>query len=99
MDVLELINKAESGKSLDINEVTALMSSSKEEDVQALFSAAGGSGTDVRDKVYIYGFVYFSYILQEQLCLLLLWRTNELPRYRKTKEEVLALFGSLEDAV
>jgi len=99
LDVLELINKAESGKGLDINEVTALMSSSEEEDVQALFSAARRV-RDRRfgDKVYIYGFVYFSTYCKNNCAFCYYRRTNELPRYRKTKEEVLALSGSLEDA-
>lgn len=99
MNVFQLINDAEKGKQLDLNEVIALISASDKEEVDALFSAA----RRVRDrrfgnKVYIYGFVYFSTYCKNNCAFCYYRSTNDLPRYRKTKEEVLELSASLEDA-
>ncbi len=96
---MELIGKAEAGGHLNLEEVTALMSDMGDEETQELFSAA----RRVRDQnfgnhVYIYGFVYFSTYCRNNCAFCYYRRSNDLSRYRKTKEEVLTLSSSLEDA-
>lgn len=94
-----MIGKAEKGNELTMDEITALMDISGKDDLSGLYAAARRA----RDKyfgnrVYIYGFVYFSTYCKNNCAFCYYRRTNDLPRYRKTKEEVLALSGSLEDA-
>lgn len=81
------------------DDVTELLSVRSKGDISELFSAA----SSVRDKVFgkkvfIYGFVYFSTYCRNNCAFCYYRRTNHLPRYRKTADEVLALSGSLKDA-
>jgi len=99
MDAFELIDKAEKGHGLDLDGIAALMSATDDEVTEELFAAA----RRVRDRrfgktVYLYGFVYFSTYCKNNCAFCYYRRTNDLHRYRKTKEEVLTLSASLEDA-
>lgn len=99
MDVKETIEKITSGSEASIDDVVKLVSVNDKKDISDLFSAA----REVRDrrfgnKVFIYGFVYFSTHCRNNCAFCYYRRTNELPRYRKTEEEVLTLSGSLKDA-
>ena len=99
MDILGLTDKAVEGHRLNVDEVTQLMSVSDRDDLDILYSAA----RKVRDKqfgskVFIYGFVYFSTYCKNNCAFCYYRRTNDLPRYRKTTEEVLTLSTSLQDA-
>jgi methylornithine synthase len=98
LSVTDTIDKAKNTK-LSRDEVAELLSVRKEKDISELFSAASA----VRDrvfgnKVFIYGFVYFSTYCRNNCAFCYYRRTNSLPRYRKTMEEVLVLSGSLKDA-
>lgn len=99
MDVSELIRRAERKEKLNPEEITAIMSAEDAGIIEELYSAAGR----VRDrhfgkKVFTYGFVYFSTYCRNNCAFCYYRRTNDLPRYRKTKEEILTLSASLEDA-
>ena len=98
-DVFDLIKRAEKGSSLTADEVEALMATSSEEEISEMYAAA----RRVRDhvfgnKLFIYGFVYFSTYCKNNCAFCYYRRTNDLHRYRKTKDEVLKLSASLEDA-
>ena len=99
MSVSETIEKTKRSTKLSPDEVAELLAVKKEEDIAELFSAA----SSVRDrafgkKVFIYGFVYFSTHCRNNCAFCYYRRTNVLPRYRKTKDEVLTLSASLKDA-
>ena len=71
----------------------------KNEEREALFSAA----RRIRDeqfgkKVFVYGFVYFSTFCRNNCAFCYYRRNNELERYRKSPEEILALSRSLKNA-
>ncbi|MDR1955115.1 MAG: methylornithine synthase PylB [Candidatus Methanoplasma sp.] len=98
MSVVEIIEKTKKNAGISKEDIAELLSV-KGEDVSLLFSAA----SSVRDrvfgkKVFIYGFVYFSTYCRNNCAFCYYRRTNHLPRYRKTEDEVLALSASLKDA-
>jgi methylornithine synthase len=99
MDAHDIINRAERGLEVAPEEIAALMSAATEDVADELFAAA----RRVRDRVFgntvfLYGFVYFSTYCKNNCAFCYYRRTNDLPRYRKTREEVLTLSASLEDA-
>ncbi|MCL1811588.1 MAG: methylornithine synthase PylB [Methanomassiliicoccaceae archaeon] len=99
MSITDIIEKAKSNVEISTDDIAELLSIRKKDDLSELFSAAAS----VRDrvfgnKVFIYGFVYFSTHCRNNCAFCYYRRTNDLPRYRKTKEEVLTLSGSLKDA-
>ena len=99
MSVAEIIDKAKRNRGISRDETAELLSVKKESDISELFAAAGS----VRDrvfgnKVFIYGFVYFSTHCRNNCAFCYYRRTNRLPRYRKTADEILTLSGSLKDA-
>lgn len=99
MDVWHTIDKARKGEGLDVSEIESLLSITGKDEMDGLFSAAGA----VRDrefgkKVFIYGFVYFSTYCKNNCAFCYYRSTNDLKRYRKTKDEVLALSSSLKNA-
>jgi methylornithine synthase len=98
LSVVEIIEKTKKNAGISKEDIAELLSV-KGEDVSLLFSAA----SSVRDrvfgkKVFIYGFVYFSTYCRNNCAFCYYRRTNHLPRYRKTEDEVLALSASLKDA-
>ena len=98
-DVFDLIKRAENGSALSLPEVEALMAADSDEEISEMYAAA----RRVRDRVFgnklfIYGFVYFSTYCKNNCAFCYYRRTNDLHRYRKTKDEVLKLSASLEDA-
>lgn len=99
MSVAEIIEKAVRDARISPDETAELLAVKEDEDISDLFAAAGSVRDKVfGNKVFIYGFVYFSTHCRNNCAFCYYRRTNHLPRYRKTKDEVLALSGSLKDA-
>jgi methylornithine synthase len=87
-----LLAEARKGAGLDDEEVRVLLGLTEDADVERLFQAARDQreavfGTDV----FLYGFIYFSTFCRND-CRFCLFRSSNRghPRYRKTREEVLA---------
>lgn len=99
-DISEIISRVTSGEKIGTDEVTAMLSVTDPEEVEGLFSAA----RSVRDrhfgnKVFTYGFVYFSTYCKNNCNFCYYRRSNTgIGRYRKSVEEVVQLAGSLKDA-
>ena len=70
------------------------------EDREKLFQAARGARSrNFGNKVFTYGFVYFSTHCKNNCSFCYYRRSNtSLERYRKSKEEIVQLAGSLKDA-
>jgi len=100
LSIAEIIDGAKSNTGLSRDDVMELLSVSRKDEISRLFSAASAVRDKVfGNKVFIYGFVYFSTYCRNNCTFCYYRRTNNLqPRYRKTKEEVLTLSGSLKDA-
>ena len=100
MSIAEIIDKTKSNAAVSRDETVELLSVSGKDEITELFTAA----SSVRDKVFgnkvfIYGFVYFSTYCKNNCAFCYYRRTNHLqPRYRKTADEILMLSGSLKDA-
>ena len=98
--IAETVAKAEREGKLSVDEIFELMSATGSEDLDTLFSAA----RRVRDKefgkkIFTYGFVYFSTYCKNN-CTFCYYRTSNsgIDRYRKSKEEIVQLSASLQDA-
>lgn len=98
--IAEIISKAEKGLSVSEDEVFELMSVSDKDSIEQLFSAA----RDAREKhfgnkIFTYGFVYFSTYCKNN-CTFCYYRSSNgnIDRYRKDKEEIIQLAGNLKDA-
>ncbi|MDR3075130.1 MAG: methylornithine synthase PylB [Candidatus Methanoplasma sp.] len=99
MNVTDIIDNSNRGLEISTDETAELLAAETQEDINELFSAAAS----VRDmvfgkKVFVYGFVYFSTHCRNNCAFCYYRRTNDLSRYRKTGDEVLALSASLKDA-
>ena len=99
LSVSDTIERIEGKEGASKEDVVELLSVRSKDDISRLFSAAAS----VRDKVFgkkvfMYGFVYFSTHCRNNCAFCYYRRTNDLPRYRKTKEDVIALSASLKDA-
>jgi len=95
----EIIEKAEKGQPVDINEIYELMSITNTDDLEKLYSAA----SRVRDKtfgknIFTYGFVYFSTYCKNNCTFCYFRNTNGIDRYRKSVEEIVEHCGNLQDA-
>lgn len=98
--IADTISKAEKTGKLSTDEIFELMSIKGGQDLEDLYAAA----RRVRDKefgkkIFTYGFVYFSTYCKNN-CTFCYYRTSNtgIDRYRKTKEEIVELSASLQDA-
>ncbi len=98
--IADILDKAEKTGRLSTDEVFELMSIRDKTDLDQLFSSA----RRVRDrefgkKIFTYGFVYFSTYCKNN-CTFCFYRISNsgIDRYRKTKEEIVELSASLQDA-
>ena len=98
--ISDILENAEKGYPLGSRDIFELMSITKDDELRELFDAA----KRVRDrtfgkKIYTYGFVYFSTYCKNNCAFCYYRTTNKIQeRYRKSKEEIVELAGSLQDA-
>ncbi len=96
----EIIERAEKGSDVSVDDVFELMSIKDPSELEMLYSAA----RRVRDrqfgkKIFTYGFVYFSTYCKNNCTFCYYRRSNgAIDRYRKSTEEIVQLAGSLKDA-
>ena len=98
--IADILAKGEREAKLSTDEIFQLMSIKDKSEMEELFAAA----RRVRDrefgkKIFTYGFVYFSTYCKNN-CTFCYYRTSNtgIDRYRKTKEEIVQLSASLQDA-
>lgn len=91
MDIDRILNKAEKRITLKSEEIVFLLSLSDEPGINKLFAAARRlRGLYFENKIYLYGFIYFSTFCRND-CNFCYYRvSNNLPpRYRKSKSEII----------
>ncbi len=98
MDIAEITDKMSHGISVSNEEIVALLTAD-DKDREIIFEAA----RDVRDKVfgnkiYLYGFMYFSTYCRNDCSFCYFRNSNDISRYRKTREEILELACTIRDA-
>lgn len=84
---------------MDREEIIRILKCEDEKEIKALFERASEIRRQVqRDKIFAYGFVYFTTYCRNNCNFCYFRRSNEIGRYRKTEEEVLALSKVLVDS-
>lgn len=80
-------------------ELLALLKTDDPEVLQSLFRAARETRKEIQgDKIFAYGFVYFTTYCRNNCNFCYYRRSNDIERYRKTKEEILATSKALIDS-
>ena len=84
---------------MDREEIIRILKCEDEKEIKALFERASEIRRQVQgDKIFAYGFVYFTTYCRNNCNFCYFRRSNEIGRYRKTEEEVLALSKALVDS-
>ncbi|WP_409969970.1 methylornithine synthase PylB [Bengtsoniella intestinalis] len=100
MVMQEILDKAAAQKALSDAEVLALLSARESGDLEQIFQTARALRSQYFDnKVFYYGFVYFSTHCKNNCSFCYFRQENHgLKRYRKTKEEILQTALALKDS-
>jgi len=95
-----ILDKAEQEKPLSKEELMFLLRLTKESDLSKVFSLACQLRTRYfGDKIFVYGFVYFSTYCRNECAFCLYRKSNHsLERYRKTDEEIIQTALSLVES-
>lgn len=81
------------------NQLKEILLTEDEEIIEDLFSTARQIREEVqKDKIFAYGFVYFATYCRNNCNFCYFRRSNDIQRYRKTEEEVLALSKALVES-
>lgn len=99
-DITPILQKSLDGQDLTVTEIEALLAAEDQNSVAQLFEAARTIKTQYfGNKVFLYGFVYFSTHCRNN-CSFCFYRSSNTDsvRYRKTDDEILELATSLEDS-
>ena len=96
----EILNKALDGRRLNRDEVALLLNQEKPAALEEIFTAARTlRGRYFGNRIFAYGFVYFSTYCRNECSFCFYRKSNaEPPRYRKTAEEITALAKALADS-
>lgn len=87
------------GKNFSREELLRLMRSDDPQLLQALFQKARRIRREVQgDKIFAYGFVYFTTYCRNNCNFCYYRRSNDIERYRKTKDEVLTISRALTES-
>ena len=99
-DITPILQKSLDGQDLTVTEIEALLAAEDQNSVARLFEAARTVKTQYfGNKVFLYGFVYFSTHCRNN-CSFCFYRSSNTDsvRSRKTDDEILELATSLEDS-
>ncbi|MGN1014978.1 MAG: radical SAM protein, partial [Butyricicoccus sp.] len=93
-----ILSKALAGDTLDDQELTALLTCDRPDEVEKLYAAARTvRQRQFGSRVYLYGFVYFSTYCKNNCAFCYYRRDNEHPkRYRKTVDEIVGTAAELQ---
>ncbi|GAB1476992.1 methylornithine synthase PylB [Bacillota bacterium] len=92
----EIINKALSGISLNKEDVLELLASKEGRETEALYAGAKQVREDrFGNKIFLYGFVYFSTWCRNNCNFCYYRRDNSIERYRKDRSEILNIAAEL----
>ncbi|MCQ2084958.1 MAG: methylornithine synthase PylB [archaeon] len=99
MDAFTILEQCRGGHTPSVKETETLLSCKDPGFEEELFSAASKAREDrFGNRLFIYGFVYFSTFCRNECSFCYYHRTNNIPRYRKSREEVVDLSCRLRDS-
>lgn len=94
-----ILDKGLSEKKLSTEEISYLLSVKDERSIEDIFDCARTiKQKHYGNKVFLYGFVYFSTYCRNNCTFCYYRKDNTLPRYRKTTEEIVSLSENLVDS-
>jgi len=94
-----ILEKASEGKGIDRDEIETLLSADDPKMLNALRETAYSvKKKHFGDKIFTYGFVYFSTFCRNNCSFCYYRRSNPIDRYRKSDDEIVALSCSLQDS-
>ncbi|MCL1983985.1 MAG: methylornithine synthase PylB [Methanomassiliicoccaceae archaeon] len=94
-----ILERASEGRGLGREDIETLLTMNDPGDLNKLFETAYNVKKEhFGDKVFTYGFVYFSTFCRNNCSFCYYRRGNGIDRYRKSAEEVVALSGDLQDS-
>lgn len=94
-----ILERASEGRGIGRDDVETLLSITSEDDMNALFETASiVKNKYFGNKVFLYGFVYFSTYCRNNCSFCYYRRSHNTERYRKSLEEVVALSCGLRDS-
>lgn len=92
------LQKLQQGKLPDREDIVKLLSL-EAQNMEELFQVARSIRKKIfKDRVFLYGFVYFSTWCRNDCNFCYFRNSNEIPRYRKTPQEIIAIASSLKDS-
>ncbi|MDR0198616.1 MAG: methylornithine synthase PylB [Methanomassiliicoccaceae archaeon] len=95
----EILEKASEGRGLGREEIEELLSIDDPNAFRRLLETAYAvKRKHFGDRVFTYGFVYFSTFCKNNCSFCYYRRSNSIDRYRKSAEDIVALSGSLQDS-
>ena len=96
----KLLEKAYNRLRLDKSEIAYLLTLDEAKDVGRLFQTAQAQRTRYfSDRIFLYGFVYFSTWCRNNCAFCYYRKSNSIPRrYRKSNQEILEAAGSLAES-
>ncbi|MDR0335410.1 MAG: methylornithine synthase PylB [Methanomassiliicoccaceae archaeon] len=95
----DILDKASEGRGLSRDEIQELLSISGTKALGELWETAYNVKKEqFGDKVFTYGFVYFSTFCKNNCSFCYYRRSNSIDRYRKTADEIVSLSESLQDS-
>lgn len=87
-----VLKKVKDRKQVEKSEIVALLSPNSQEDMEKLYVAARATRKEIfEDKVFLYGFVYFSTFCRNDCNFCYYRKSNSIERYRKTPDEIVEL--------
>ena len=94
--IYETINKVRAGKILNKEDVLTLLSAREGVETEALYEAARQTREEkYENRVFLYGFVYFSTWCRNNCNFCFYRRDNSIDRYRKSRSEILDIATQL----
>ena len=96
INLKNVLSKVSNKEVIKKEEVVQLLSPKTKEDLEALFLAARLTRKEIfKDKVFLYGFVYFSTFCRNDCNFCYYRKSNAIDRYRKTPDEIVEVAKKL----
>ena len=98
-DLSTILERSVEGDKLSYDDIYTLLSVNDASALENIFQAA----REVKERhfgqnVYLYGFIYFSTYCRNDCSFCYYRRTNDIPRYRKSLDDIITIAEQLEDS-
>ena len=99
LNIENVMKKVKLRQPVEKNMIVELLSPESQEDMEKLYAAARETRKEIfEDKVFLYGFVYFSTFCRNNCNFCYYRNSNVIERYRKTPDEIVELAKKLAES-